>query len=64
MRLVPLQHGTIPEECAHDGPKIGDLTGVCKDRGGIFGWSECNFKFLNALVGGLYKLRIQFTHIA
>ena len=41
-------HGTIPETCAHDGPDVAKKED-CRERGGIFGWSECNFKFLNAL---------------
>lgn len=45
-KQTPL-HATIPEQCTHDGPTVKDPS--CKDRGGIFGWSECNFKFLNAL---------------
>jgi len=44
------QNGAIPEVCEKDGPQsVGELDGKCQQRGGIFGWSECNFKFLNAL---------------
>lgn len=40
----------IPEECAKDGEQVPEFERVeCGERGGVFGWSECNFRFLNAL---------------
>jgi hypothetical protein len=40
----------IPKTCAKDGLHLReDEKSPCGDRGGIFGWSECNFAFLNAL---------------
>jgi hypothetical protein len=45
------RNGAVPETCEHDGPgrPHAHARGFCQERGGIIGWSECNFKFLNAL---------------
>ncbi|EEH58539.1 uncharacterized protein MICPUCDRAFT_56448 [Micromonas pusilla CCMP1545] len=49
-RQTPL-NDPIPEEC-HDAPgemeKDAEMA-KCKRKGGVFGYGECNFKFLNAL---------------
>lgn len=38
-------HHPIPEKCNEENKPPP----MCAEKGGIFGWSECNFKFLNAL---------------
>lgn len=40
----------VPETCGKDGASLAESEKQkCGERGGVFGWSECNFKFLNAL---------------
>ena len=48
-RQTPQNH-PLPATCEKDGEHLpeGDRQ-ACPDRGGHFGWSECNFRFLNAL---------------
>ena len=44
------QNQPLPETCDKDGKHLPeDQRKPCGERGGTFGWSECNFKFLNAL---------------
>ncbi len=48
-RQTPRNH-PLPSKCEHDGENIpSSQRRPCQLKGGIFGWSECNFKFLNAL---------------
>jgi hypothetical protein len=48
-RQTPRNH-PIPETCDKDGDHLPETERLsCGERGGVFGWSECNFKFLNAL---------------
>lgn len=40
----------VPETCANDGEELAEKAKKqCPPHGGLLGWSECNFRFLNAL---------------